>query len=189
MFADRQMSAALETMVQGIDVPPVALSAIQQKISRRKPALRHTTSQGRLALAAAAVIAVIVVAFPSNSLGVVQTIEARYRAALQAMGGLTPPPAPKSLVSSLSSQNASLPTAQSRVPFKIVPPAGLPNDIVSAKIQTTPSGVYSKITHSWRVGPTEVTFSYHRAGSRSFLLVGKPVRSTGRVPTEVYVRS
>ncbi|MDQ6932922.1 MAG: hypothetical protein M3160_07075, partial [Candidatus Eremiobacteraeota bacterium] len=129
------MSAALETMILGIDVPPVAVREIQRRISQPEPTL-HQPHQARVALAAAAIIAIIVIAFPSNSLGLVQSIEASYRAALQAMGGIAPPPAPKSLA--LSSQNATLATAQSRVPFTIVPPAGLPNDIVSAKIQTAP---------------------------------------------------
>jgi len=74
-------------------------------------------------------------------------------------------------VSRLTPRNATLAKAQLRVVFTIVPPAGLPSDVVSSKIQTTPTGVYSKETHSWRVGPPEVTFVYRRAGGREFILI------------------
>jgi len=71
----------------------------------------------------------------------------------------------------LSSHNLTLAAAQARVLFKIAPPAGLPRDIVSAKILTAPTGVYSTLTHSWQTGPSTVTFIYRRAGGRSFSLL------------------
>lgn len=171
MFTDAQISAALETMIHGIDPPPVPLPDIRRKMSQSQPVLRYASRSVRLAIATAAVIAIIVVTFPSNSAALVQNVEARYRAALQAMGGIAPPPAPESLVSALSQQSATRAAARSRVPFTVIPPAGLPNDIVSAKIQTVPTGVYSRATHSWRVGRPAVTFIYRRTGGRSFDLI------------------
>jgi len=168
MFTDARISTALEAMIRGIDAPPVPLSEIQRKISQPQPVPRNTSRYASIALGTAAAITVTVVALPSISPAFVQTIEARYRAALQALGGIAPLPAPASLVAGLSSQSATLATAQSRVRFTIAPPAGLPDDIVSAKIWTTPTGVYSKTTRSWRVGSPAVTFFYQRAKGRSF---------------------
>jgi hypothetical protein len=71
----------------------------------------------------------------------------------------------------MRSQIGSLATAQSRVHFTIVPPAGLPNDVTSATISTTPTAVYSKATRSWHVGPPDIQFSYHRSGGRFFFLI------------------
>lgn len=170
MYTDARISAGLETMVRGIDAPPVPLSAIQRKIEQAQAAARHPLPFLRLGIATAGIIAVISVVFPSYSLSFVQTIEARYRAALQERGGIAPPPVPESLVSTLRSQSATLAAAQSRVPFTIVAPAGLPNDITSSKIVTTATGVYSKINHSWRVGSPAVSFIYRRTHGRSFTL-------------------
>ncbi|MEO6835635.1 MAG: hypothetical protein ABI231_06990, partial [Candidatus Tumulicola sp.] len=97
--------------------------------------------------------------------------EERYRTALQALGGIAAPAAPASLKSSLKSQTVTLATAQSRVRFTIVPPAGLPKDVVSEKIVTTPTGVFSKATHAWRVGSPALTFTYRRAGGNTFVLL------------------
>jgi len=173
MFTDARISAALRNMIQGIDAPPVPLSEIQRKVAQLQPAPRYVPRYLRPAIAVTAVIAVVFVVFSSSSVAVIQTIEARYRAALQALGGIAPPPVPKSINSSLSSQRATLSTAQSRVRFTIIPPAGLPSDVVSSSIQTTPTAVYSKATHSWHVGPRAVNFSYRRAGGRWFALVAE----------------
>lgn len=184
MFADARIRAALHAMIRGIDAPPVPLPHIQRKLSQPQPSLRYTSRYLRLTIATVAVMAVLVVALPSISPALVQSIEARYRAALQAMGGIAPPPAPESLVSALSPQNATLATAQSRVRFTIVPPAGLPNDIASEKIQTTPTGVYSKITRSWRVGSPVVSFFYRRAGGRSFMLIADRFDPQSQLPSK-----
>lgn len=171
MFTDERLIAALTAMVRGIDTPPAPLHEIQQKIARSDAAPPRPSRNLRPALAIAAAVAVLVAAFPSTSLGLVQTIEARYRSALQAMGGIAPPSAPKALVSTLTPQIATLASAQSRVGFTITPPAGLPHDVVSARIHTIPTGIYSKITRSWKTGPSEVTFTYRRSGGRSFDLL------------------
>ncbi len=175
MFSDARIREGLNTMIRGIDAPPVTLHQIQRKILQQQALPRYAPRYLRLAISVAVIIAMFVIALPSISPALVQTIEARYRAALQALGGIAPPPAPKALVSTLSSQsrNATLAIAQSRVRFTIVPPVGLPNDVVSAKIQMTPTGVYSKITHSWSVGSPSVSFSYHRADGRSFGLMAE----------------
>lgn len=167
MFTDARITAALQTMVHGIDAPTVPLSEIQRKISQPQPVQRHSSRYSIIGTAAAAA-ALLVVAFPSIAPGFVQSVEARIAAVLQWQ---PPPPPPQWLTSAMSSQTATLATAQSRVPFKIVPPAGLPADIVSAKILTTSTVLYSKATHSWRKGTPDVAFTYRRADGRSFTLL------------------
>jgi len=182
MFTDARISAALETMVHGIDVPPVPLLEIQRKVSREQAAPRYISRYLMLAAGAAAA-AVLVVALPSIAPGFVQTVEERIAGVLQWQ---PPPPAPRLLTSAMS-KSATLATAQSRVPFTIVPPAGLPNDIVSAKISTTPSAIYTKTTRSWRAGSPEVTFTYHRADGRSFFLMADRFDpQTGPAPKYIF---
>jgi hypothetical protein len=176
MFTDARISAALESMVHGVDAPPMPLADIQRKIAQPQPAVRHASRYFRLAIATMGIIAVIFVALRSDSLSFIRDIEDRYRAALQAKGGFAPPPAPESLWRAVQKQAWSLPdatlaTAQSRVPFTIVPPAGLPRNVVSARIRTAPTGVYSTVSHSWQIGPSAVTFIYRLAGGRSFDLL------------------
>lgn len=184
MFTDARISAALESMVQGIDSPPVPLLEIQRRIGQQQPSPEHSSHYTRVVIAAVAAITLTVITLRSISPAFVQTIEARYRAALQAMGGVAPPPAPKSLLSALSPQSTSFATAQSRVPFKIVSPVGLPKDVMSAKISTTPTGVYSKRTHSWSVGQAEVTFTYQRTGGRWFTLMAERFDPQAELPTK-----
>lgn len=184
MFTDARVRAALDTMVHNIDAPAVPLLEIRRKVLRQQPVTRYTPRYRRLAIAVAAVIAVIFLAFPSNSMAIIQNIETRYRAALRALGGIAPPPVPESLRLGLASQNGTLATAQSRVTFTIVPPAGLPHDVVSSKIQITPTGVYSKTTHSWHVGPREVTFIYRRADGGSFVVIAEPFDLQSGLPSK-----
>ncbi len=162
MLTDARINAALEAMFRGINAPPAPLHAIMRKAAQPLPVPRR---QSRYLIPAAAVALALVAAVPAISPAVVQSIEARLR-------GLIPrQPPPRSVTSSMRSQTGRLATAQSRVHFRIVPPAGLPNDITSATISTTPTAVYSKATRSWRVGPPVVQFTYHRSGGRSFFLI------------------
>jgi len=183
MFTDARISAAMQTMVNEIDAPPVPLFDIQRKISQPQTVVRFVPRYLQLAMATAAIMALVVFVFRSSSLGVVQTIEARYRAAVQAMGGIAPAERPpQALMPALSPQIATRATAQSRVPFTLVTPAGLPRDTVAAKIQTTPVAVYSKATHTWRIASQVVTFSYERAGGRSFDLMAERFDPRGEAP-------
>jgi hypothetical protein len=171
MFTDARISSGLDAMIRAIAAPPVPLAEIQRKLSLLPLLARPEPHYARLALGAAAAIAAAVIALPTISPAFVQTIGEQYRAALQALGGIAPSPAPAAFVSGLLPKAATLAMAQSRVRFTIVAPDGLPKDIISAKIWTTPTGVYSKASHSWSVGPPAVTFSYQRAKGRSFQML------------------
>lgn len=170
MFTDSNITAELRSMVSAVDVPSVPLAQIRERMAHAElPATDRR--ENRLAVAAAIAAAALLSVVPLVSPAVMQGIEARYRAALQALGGIAPPPAPKTLVSRLKSQSVTLAQAQSRVRFTIVSPAGLPNDVVASSIAVTPTGVYSKQGRSWSVGPNEVTFRYRRANGREFVII------------------
>jgi hypothetical protein len=57
------------------------------------------------------------------------------------------------------------------VPFKIVPPAGLPGDVTSSTIETSTTGLYVKAIRSWQKGTPAVFFNYQRSHDRSFSLL------------------
>jgi hypothetical protein len=71
----------------------------------------------------------------------------------------------------LRPQEATLASAQARVPFTIVPPVGLPRDVTVLSIATSGSGVYDKLTGKWHLGSQVVFFTYRRSGNRSFGLL------------------
>lgn len=169
MHIDARVRSGLIDMIAAIEAPPVPLGEIRNRISRQHTTRRPQPLNLRYAVAAAGIVAVI--SSPLVSPAVVQTIETRYRAALQAMGGTAPPAAPSSFVARLSSKRATLSAAQSRVHFTIVPPSGLPADAVPAGIVITATGDYSNATHAWRAGSPAVTFSFRRSGERSFSLL------------------
>ncbi len=189
MFTDSRIVAALETMVRRIDAPPVPLQEIQRRIAEPRRAVRHIPRYLQLTAATAVIIAIAFLALPANSLGLGQTIiAASYRAALHVIGWTPPPPAPKPMALAVSSQNGTLAAAQSQVPFRIVAPRGLPEDVVSSRIRTSSGLVYSKQTHVWRVGSRFVTFTYRRAGGRTFtLLADKFDARTGPPPKYMFL--
>jgi hypothetical protein len=181
MFTDARIRVAMAAMIESIDVPPVSMSRIQRKIAEPQTAAPQTSLSLQLALAAAAAVAVVVLAFPSVSLGVVQSVEAQIISTLR---WTPPPPAPRSVESALRTQAGSLAVAQSRVRFTIVPPAGLPKDVTSVKITTTPTGLYTKATNSWRVGAPFVGFTYDRSGRRSFTIIASALDSQDGPPSK-----
>lgn len=188
MYADSRISAALATLLDEIEAPPVPLAEIYRKIAQSEPAARNGPRHLRLALAIGVVASVFAIL---TSLGLIQAIaqniEDRYRAALQAKGGYAPPPVPDALWRSVLKQSWSLPNvslakAQSIVPFTITPPAGLPGGIVSKRIRTTPTLVYSPATQTWRVGSRIVWFIYRRTDGRTFQLVADQFDPTSAPP-------
>lgn len=167
MFTDAGLAAALDSMLGSIEPPLVPLAQIRQKIARPQAASRSAWRFHSAAVGTAAAT-LLIFALPAVAPGITQTIEA----GIEAIVHWKPPPRPpKSVESAMRSQTGTLAAAQSRVSFTIVPPAGLPKDVVFEKIATTPTGVYSKTTHSWSVGSPAVTFIYRRAGGRTFMLM------------------
>lgn len=182
MPTDVRIKTAVETMMHAIGAPSVPLAAIRTKMPKAALHLEQPRPRGRFAAAAAVAAAVVLSVLPLVSPAVMQGLEVRYRAALRALGGIAPPPAPKTLISRLESQTVTLAQAQSRVSFTIVPPSGLPKDVVSSKIVVTPTGILNTRTHSWSVGPAEVTFRYRRANGAEFALIADRYDARGERP-------
>jgi hypothetical protein len=170
MFTDARLRAAAVNMMRDIEAPPVPLSAILSKIVLPPHAVRRNSNA--YAISAAAAIAVIAfLSLGTVAPGFVQGAEARIAAILH---WAPPPPAPQGVWSAMRAQSGALAAAQARVPFTIVPPAGLPADVASEKIYTESPGTYSRATHAWSSGAMRVVFfDYHRPGGRSFELLAR----------------
>lgn len=171
MSIDARIGEALDSWMEGIDIPPVRLEEIQHRVAHPSERATHTNVL-RVGIWAAAAAMLVCIALPALSPAFVQNLDARYRAALQALGGIAPPPVPvpRSLVSQLRPHLASLAAAQSQVNFMITPPVGLPYDVVSSALYVVPLGAYSRTTQSWKAGQMHVTFTYRRRDGREFTL-------------------
>ncbi|MBV8245138.1 MAG: hypothetical protein JOZ38_04380 [Candidatus Eremiobacteraeota bacterium] len=165
MLADARISTLLRTTIAAIDVPPAPVQEIRAKM-RREP-LRP--ARGRyVAVAAAAAVALAIVAFPRESFGVVESMEAKIA---QILHWVPPPPPPKSVTDKMVTREVSLSEAQARAGFTVVSPAGLPPDVVRQTISMAPTGVYDTQARAWRSGPPAVGFQYWRRDGRSFVLL------------------
>jgi hypothetical protein len=186
MLTDTAICAAADSMLASVNVPPVSISEILGRAEASPRGRREWPVFARPAIAAAAVVAASLVVFPSVAPAVVQSVEAQYRAALQALGGHAPPSAPAALVAMLIPQPATLAQAQARVDFRIVPPSGLPSDVVSSSVHIAPVGFYARATHAWGVGEARVSFAYHRTDGREFVLNAAPYDANDPPPHYVF---
>lgn len=190
MFTDAQLAPRLKQMIVGINVPPAPVAVILSQASRPHAIPRRDVPWARVetarraAVLAGVVVGVLIFATPFVAPSIAQTLQARIAQLLQ---WTPPPPAPKSVRSAMVSREVSLKEAQALVPFHIVAPAGLPRDAVFEKLVATPTGVYSKATHSWSVGAPSLMFSYRRPHGREFsLLVDSYDPRTGSPPKYIF---
>ncbi len=184
MSIDSKIQVGVRGMLRAIDAPPVPMASIHRRMQARTFAGPLRSPHRRIPVTAAAgVAAVLLCGLPLISPALVQSLEARYRAAVQALGGIAPPAPPKSELAQLKSETAkTLADAQSRVSFTIVAPSGLPSDAVRSEIMTTPTGIFDKHTQTWSKGPVEVAFSYRRSGGRTFVLLADRYDATAQKP-------
>jgi hypothetical protein len=171
MYTEARISTACKAMLDSIHSPRVPTQSIRNRMASLQIATRrrHPSRGMRLALAAAILVAVVAVATPIVSPGLVQSFERRLASML---GGWQPPPAtPRSVLNALKAQRTSLVAAQTRVPFTIEPASGLPSDVTSRTLWIAPTGVYDKTTRQWSVGMPALTFVYHRTRGRTFSIV------------------
>jgi hypothetical protein len=166
----------MESMVRGIDAPPVPMSAVRDRIAAPLgPQVRPHIPFLRYALAAAAAIALFFAIFPKASLAVIDRFERivvnSYAAAYRVMGWTPPPEPPKALETGAAAQRVSLKEAQAKVAFTIVAPVGLPSGSTLAAIQTLRVLVYDKTTRKWSKASPAIEFDYDRPGKRQFALM------------------
>lgn len=168
MSADARLRTELAAMLDAIEAPAVSIAEIRR---RQNVPVPSTPSRTRFGAWLTAAVALIVLSLPLTSPAVMEAIEQRYRAALVALGGEAPPQAPPGFAERLEVEGGNLAAAQARVPFTIVPPAGVPSDARLIKIATAQTGTYDRSIRTWRVDARAVTFSYARAHGRSFVLM------------------
>lgn len=180
MFTEARIAAGLEAMLRQIDAPPTPLTQIRERAGRKRSV---SWQRGHIlwpALAAAAAL-IFVLAAPAVAPGFVQSVDAQIEALLR---WKQPPPAPKPVWSAMRPVVVTLAEAQARVPFRIVPPIGVPRDVLRQKIYTGSPGVFSATTHLWTLGAPFVNFVYRRAGGRSFLLMATRYAAGGEPPSK-----
>jgi hypothetical protein len=164
MFDDARIAAAFESLLGAMSPPSAPLARIRERLATPQPAKR--SRRWELAVVAAAAAA-IVLSLPRVSPALTDALEAQIQ---QILHWKPPPPAPQRVWSAMRPQSVSLAQAKARANFRIVQPAGLPNDVVSETISATAPGLYSQTTHSWSVGTPVVMFTYRRSGGRTFML-------------------
>ena len=166
MLVDTTFPARLHDAVAAIPAPNVPVQAILARASQPEVTMRpRISSIAKLAISAAAVVALITFTLPLTAPGLAQTFEAKLAGLL---GWTPPPPAPRSVSDAMQVHVVTLEEARSLVPFELVPPSGLPSDVVSYKIYAAPTGVYDNTKHAWHIGSISLSFVYRRAGSRFF---------------------
>jgi hypothetical protein len=179
MAVDSELTQGFASMLGSIDVPGVSLARIHQHAQVNAP-----PQQARFAIAAAAAALLVAVALPIASPGVVQTLAEKIAAILH----WTPPsaPTPRSVYNAMKPHTVTLEQARARVTFTVTAPVGLPADASGATIMVAPTGVFSRTTRTWRVGPSALQFFYRRSGGRSFVLTAVPA-STQTTPPSKYM--
>ena len=166
MITDAQIRDGITSMLQRFEAPAVPLDDIYRRMSAsritqpdRRPFVIGAAAAGALAVA---------IALPVASPGVVQTLEAKIAAILHWSPPTERPSA--SVYQAMKPQTVSLSEARARVHFTLVVPGGLPADAIGPTIQAAPTGVFSRATHTWSIGPSVVMFTYKRADGRTFAL-------------------
>ena len=178
MVSDVQVREGFVAMLQSVDIPGAPLEAIHRRM--HGPSSIHNDRRP-LVIAAAAVL-VIAVSLPIASPGLVQTLQEKIAAILHWTPPTERPPA--SVYQAMKPQTVSLNEAQARVRFTIVAPQGLPPDATGPTIRAAPTGVYSRATHTWSIGPTIVRFVYKRTDGRSFSVSAAAASSQTTAPSK-----
>jgi hypothetical protein len=166
MFADARIKNAVETLVAGVDVPPVQWHAIAARIAQPQPIERRPSRLLPFALAAAACLAIVFVAFPASSLGLARIVVSGYQNVVKVIGWAPPSGGPELTIAPAAQTDVA--AAQAHLDFTLLPPSGLPADVVSVKIFVAPTQVFTKATGVWKNGPAFAMYNYRRSSGRSF---------------------
>jgi hypothetical protein len=181
MVSDVQIRDGITALLQKVEAPAVPLEAIHRE-ARAQRIMRPDRRPFAIAAAAAVVIAAL--SLPIASPGVVQTLQEKIAAILH----WTPPTQrPTPLVwKGMRPETVSLGEARARVHFRLVVPAGVPSDASGPTIAVSPTGVYSRTTGTWSLGPAIARFYYKRSNGRMFGLTAQPA-STQTLPPSKFM--
>jgi hypothetical protein len=172
MFDDTRAHAEIRSSLMNAAVPPIDLAAIRRRMSARNERPSGRPMSARIAVASAAVIIAGLLLAPASP-ALMQSIEERYVAALHAagIGPRIPTALPQDVRSLSNPSQVSFATAKQRANFVLVPPIGLPHDVVNRRIFAAPLAVWSKQDNAWRTDGLQVTFAYVRRDGRAFEIV------------------
>jgi hypothetical protein len=187
MLDDARTKAEVRSTLMNATVPPIDLAAIRRRMSARSKAPRGHRLRWRAAAACAAAI-VAGLFLTARSPALVQTVRDHYVAALHAagIGPSIPKPVPEAIRSIAAPVRVSLEKAKQQANFAVVSPAGLPGDVVSRTIFSSPLAVWSKEKNAWSADGVQVTFAYARANGRTFDLIASRYSALG-LPASRYV--
>ena len=187
MFDDARAHREVRSSLMNAAVPPIDLVAIRRRMNARLERAPGRTRQARFAVASAAVI-IAGLLLTAAAPALVQSIEERYVAALHAVGigPRIPQALPQAMRMVSRPSEVSLATAKRRANFTLVPPTGLPHDLVNRKIFAAPLAVWSKESNAWNADGVQVTFSYVRADGRTFNAIADRY-SAASLPAPRYV--
>ena len=168
MHADSFFAARVRDTVGSIPAPAAPIQTILARAAQPEAVPRRgLPALAKLAIGAAAAIALLAVTLPVAAPSLAQTIESRIA---RLLGWTPPPPAPRAVTDAMKVRAVTLDEARSLVRFTLVPPSGLPSDAVAEKIYAAPQGVYDEQTHAWHVGDVSLAFAYRRNGNRFFTI-------------------
>ena len=172
MFDDTRLHAELRSSLMNAAIPPVDLAAIRRRMNARRERPSGRRISARVAIASAAVL-VAGLFLTTGSPALMQSLQDRYVAALHAagIGPRIPNALPLEIRSVTNPAQVSLATAKQRANFVLVPPVGLPHDIVNRRIFAAPLAVWSKQGNTWSADGVQVTFAYVRSDGRAFNII------------------
>jgi len=172
MFDDARAHAEIRSTLMNAAVPPIDLAAIRRRMSARSERSSGRPMSARIAVASAAVM-IAGLSFTPAAPALMQSIEERYLAALHGagIGPRVPTALPQDVRSATNPSQVSLATAKQRANFVLVPPIGLPHDIVNRRIFAAPLAVWSKQENAWSTDGVQVTFAYVRRDGRAFDII------------------
>jgi len=172
MFDDARVHTEVRSSLMKAAIPPIDLVAIRRRMSSRREGLPGRLLRTRIAVASAAAI-VAALLLTAGSPALVQGIREGYVAALHAagIGPRIPKLVPEAIRNVTAPVHVSLDRARRQANFTVVPPAGLPHDVVSRTIFISPLAVWSKQRNAWSVDGLQVTFAYVRAHGRTFNII------------------
>jgi hypothetical protein len=188
MFDDARVHDRVRSSLMEAPVPPVDLVAIRRRMDVRRNVPPARFRGARVAAAATAAVIVALMFMTARAPALVQDLRERYVAALHAagFGPRISEPVPAAIRRVAAPARVPLAEAQRRANFTVVPPAGLPRDVVSRTVFTSPLAVWSKQRNAWSTDGVQVTFAYVRGDGRAFDIIAHRYSARG-APAARYI--
>ncbi len=179
MLNDDILGSNVRAALTSQPAPPADLQAIMQ----REPRTAQTSPMRRRlgALAAAAVLAVVVLPLVHPQ-ALLAAVSSDVRIVLRALHLPAGPPVSTAVLSRIRTGTHATTVAEAsrEVPFKLVPPAGLPAGARQSTMYLMHPGTWSAKTHQWSVGAPLVLWKFTRSNGTTFRLQAAKYDPHGR---------